>query len=153
PVPGTPLEYVQIYSDCWETEPTRRLKLSDILNRLKTTKLTPVFEDSVIPESEVTSDLYLPTIETRKIHEIEIFKLLYDNQTNTNNYCLLGFFYYVGIGTDQKYDEAFQLFINAAQGNNWIAQAYIGNCYLKGHGTQVDEKLAVEYYDKIDFRV
>ncbi|CAG8494183.1 19108_t:CDS:2 [Dentiscutata erythropus] len=177
-------------------------EMNDILDRLKSTSLIPVFEDSIIPESEAPSDLYLPNIdhdfaslsiirdpdistnatdqhalssvspknnsgttfkpikislknldelwdffekllhihsddsvikllilqylETHKIHETEIFNLLYDNQTNANNNCLLGFFYYVGIGTNQNYDEAFRSFINATQGNNWIAQSYTG---------------------------
>ncbi|RIB25371.1 kinase-like domain-containing protein [Gigaspora rosea] len=59
PVPETPLEYVQIYSGCWETEPTQRFELNYIIDRLKTTSLTPVFEDPIIPESETPSDLYL----------------------------------------------------------------------------------------------
>ncbi|CAG8723238.1 25169_t:CDS:2, partial [Gigaspora rosea] len=39
-----------------------RLKLNDILYRLKATSLTPVFEDSIIPEAEAPSVQYLSNI-------------------------------------------------------------------------------------------
>ncbi|CAG8735908.1 5373_t:CDS:2, partial [Gigaspora rosea] len=191
---------------------------------LKATSLTPVFEESIVPEAEAPSDQYLTNInhnfaslsiirdpsistsnankyvlssnnlkdnsgytvestlgitdgmwdfiekilsthsddsvikflilqhlETHKIRETEIFNALYDNEANANNGCLLGFFYYFGIGTNQNYDEAFELFSNAAQNSNWIAQVYLGNCYINGHGTQINEKSAFEHYKNIHF--
>ncbi|KAG9285452.1 hypothetical protein G9A89_010927 [Geosiphon pyriformis] len=34
PILGTPLEYVKLYSECWDGEPTKRLNIDEVSQRL-----------------------------------------------------------------------------------------------------------------------
>src|SRR5207244_11262817 len=58
-------------------------------------------------------------------------------------------FKYCGIETSVNNEKAFNLFINASEKDCIIAQYYVGECYKFGYGTKKDEKLAFEYYEKI----
>ncbi|CAB4470102.1 unnamed protein product [Rhizophagus irregularis] len=43
-IKGTPMEYKQIYTNCWQLEPKNRPSISDVLTRLKSVSLDSVFE-------------------------------------------------------------------------------------------------------------
>ncbi|GBC26520.2 kinase-like domain-containing protein [Rhizophagus irregularis DAOM 181602=DAOM 197198] len=43
-VKGTPMEYKQIYTSCWEIEPNSRPLIEEVLSQLKSMSLEPVFE-------------------------------------------------------------------------------------------------------------
>ncbi|CAB4399442.1 unnamed protein product [Rhizophagus irregularis] len=44
-VKGTPMEYKHIYTSCWETKPNSRPLIEEVLSRLSSMSLNPVFED------------------------------------------------------------------------------------------------------------
>ncbi|CAB5138137.1 unnamed protein product [Rhizophagus irregularis] len=44
PITGTPIEYKQIYVDCWELDPDSRPLVVEVLSRLESMSLEPVFE-------------------------------------------------------------------------------------------------------------
>ncbi|CAG8667195.1 23673_t:CDS:2, partial [Gigaspora rosea] len=141
-------------------QPTQRFELNYIIDRLKTTSLTPVFEDPIIPESETPSDLYLKIdnnfASLSIITDLDISTNIrvqhVSSSINSKNYLkttVKPIKISLPLRTiDQNYDEAFQSFTNAVQNNNnWIAQIYIGNCYKNGHGIQANEKSALEHYE------
>ncbi|RIA90862.1 kinase-like domain-containing protein [Glomus cerebriforme] len=46
PVKGTPMEYKEIYTNCWHSDPDSRPLISQVLSKLQSLSLEPVFEDS-----------------------------------------------------------------------------------------------------------
>src|SRR5581483_10148656 len=45
-VKGTPTQYIQIYTNCWQLEPDSRPSINQILSRLRSISLEPVLEDT-----------------------------------------------------------------------------------------------------------
>jgi serine/threonine protein kinase len=43
-VKGTPMDYIRIYTNCWQFEPDSRPSINQILTRLQSISLEPVFE-------------------------------------------------------------------------------------------------------------
>jgi TPR repeat protein len=54
-----------------------------------------------------------------------VFEYLFNTQQNQNNQCLLGFFFYAGIGTDYDRDRALIFFSYAAEKGNKIARLFM----------------------------
>jgi TPR repeat protein len=79
----------------------------------------------------------------------EIYNWLLYNQNNPNFIFLLGYFNYYGIGTTKDMAKAFILFLNASERDHTLAQFYAGLCCDLGHGITRNEKLALEYYEKV----
>ncbi len=77
----------------------------------------------------------------------EIIKWL-SNQNESQYIWLRGFFYYYSIGIKENTDEAFKLFLKAAEDNYSIAQVYLAKCYEFGIGIDIDESKAFEWYEK-----
>ncbi|RIB12315.1 hypothetical protein C2G38_34622 [Gigaspora rosea] len=99
-----------------------------------------------------------------------VFTWLSKNKINSEYICLLGRFYLGGIGTDENKEEAYSLFVNAANNGNYIAQLYtkeafelflesakggdskgqtiLGICYEDGIGTTKDKNKAFKWYLK-----
>lgn len=71
------------------------------------------------------------------------------NQTNDlNAQCLLGFFYFTGIGTEEQHNKAFEIFQQVANEDNPIGQFYLGECFRCGYGTKKDPKSANNWHQK-----
>ncbi|EXX65232.1 Cdc15p [Rhizophagus irregularis DAOM 197198w] len=83
------------------------------------------------------------------INSFEIYSWLLNNQNDLDSIFLLGYFNYVGIEASKNFDRAFDLFIKASKQSHILAQYYVGGCYEFGYGTVKNEKLAIEYYDKL----
>ncbi|CAB4399439.1 unnamed protein product [Rhizophagus irregularis] len=74
---GTPIEYKQIYVDCWRLEPNSRPLVEKVLSRLKSMSLEPVFEGDEPPPPDASEyiipddDLTIPTNNIKVIKDIE----------------------------------------------------------------------------------
>ncbi|CAI2167930.1 6429_t:CDS:2 [Funneliformis geosporum] len=78
----------------------------------------------------------------------EIYNWISNNQNNSNNLFLLGYFNFFGIKSSKNYDKAFDSF-NKASEDHTLAQCYVGKCYEKGYGVAKDKRLASDYYKRI----
>ncbi|GBB89299.1 hypothetical protein RclHR1_00160015 [Rhizophagus clarus] len=85
----------------------------------------------------------------RNVNSKEAYNWLLKNQNNPDFVFLLGYFNYVGIGTNIDEVIAFNLFINASKENHTLAQYFIGYFYQYGRGITRNENLALEYYEKV----
>lgn len=163
---GTPVDYINIYKKCWSDDPDERPKLVDIievLNRLlKTTvdfvlinknirnlstKLWDIFkiETNIGKEFLQISRMIRVSIEEYQETPEIIFKLLNDEKNNNLEVkCLLGFFYFEGIGTKVNHETAYKMFEDASA--NIIAKFYLGECFRRGHGIKQNSKKAFLYY-------
>ncbi|GBC05381.1 hypothetical protein RclHR1_00620021 [Rhizophagus clarus] len=83
------------------------------------------------------------------INSQEIYNWLLNDQNDINSIFLLGYFNYMGIGTNEDSVEAFSLFVKASEQGHILAQYYVGACYQFSYGTAKNEKLAFENYKKI----
>ncbi|GET03232.1 kinase-like domain-containing protein [Rhizophagus clarus] len=78
----------------------------------------------------------------------KLYDWLVNNQIRTNSIFLFGYFNYHGIATSENYDEALNSFICALELDHKLAQYFVGECYLYGHGTIKNENLAFKYYEQ-----
>ncbi|GBC32683.2 uncharacterized protein OCT59_007025 [Rhizophagus irregularis] len=85
----------------------------------------------------------------RDIKSQEIYNWLIDNQNNLDSIFLLGYFNYVGIETSKNPNQAFNLFIEASKKDHILAHYFVVSCYQFGYGTVKNEKLALEYCEKL----
>jgi serine/threonine protein kinase len=61
-VKGTPMEYIQIYTSCWEVEPNSRPLIEEVLSRLESMSLEPVFEE----DDKISTTYLLPYPDTSR---------------------------------------------------------------------------------------
>ncbi|GBB88365.1 hypothetical protein RclHR1_14930004 [Rhizophagus clarus] len=73
---------------------------------------------------------------------------LIGNQGEPKYNWLFGLFYYYGIGIEENYIKAFELFLKAAENDYSIAQVYLAKCYNDGYGTEEDKSLAFTWFHK-----
>ncbi|GET03224.1 kinase-like domain-containing protein [Rhizophagus clarus] len=79
--------------------------------------------------------------------EIYNWLLTNNNQIGANSIFLFGYFHYRGIVASENYVEALNLFTCALAQDHKLAQYFIGECYMYGHGTIKNENLAFKYYE------
>ena len=60
----------------------------------------------------------------------------------------LGFCYYIGLGVEQDYNEAFRLFRLSADRGFPVAMFAVGDCYYLGTGAEKDLDAAKAWYQK-----
>jgi hypothetical protein len=48
PIVGTPIEYIDLYEQCWDNDPFMRPSAEDVLSRLGRLNLSPIYEDTEI---------------------------------------------------------------------------------------------------------
>ncbi|GET03247.1 kinase-like domain-containing protein [Rhizophagus clarus] len=82
------------------------------------------------------------------INSQKFYNWLVNNKIHTSFIFLSGYFNYHGIATSKNYSEAFKLFIGASAQDHKLAQYFVGESFLDGHGTTKNEKVAFEYYEK-----
>uniref|UniRef100_U9SK41 Protein kinase domain-containing protein n=1 Tax=Rhizophagus irregularis (strain DAOM 181602 / DAOM 197198 / MUCL 43194) TaxID=747089 RepID=U9SK41_RHIID len=90
--------------------------------------------------------------DSRNIKSQEIYDWLIDNHNNLDSIFLLGYFNYYGIETTSSSinpNQAFNLFDKASKQDHILSQYFVGLCYEYGYGTEKNEKLAFEYYEKV----
>ncbi len=80
--------------------------------------------------------------------EDKLLNWLIKNQDTSQYNWILGLFYYHNIGIDENSNQAFELFLKAAEDNYPMAQVYLARCYCDGYGIKCNEKLAFHWYQK-----
>src|SRR5579862_4517359 len=100
-------------------------------------------------EDSKLSKYILDYLKNNNINPQELYNYLSNNQNNSDSIFLLGYFNYLGIKTSKDRKKSFNLFRDASKQNHVLAQYYVGLCYEFGHGTDKNEKLAFEYYEKV----
>ncbi|CAG8534035.1 22922_t:CDS:2 [Gigaspora margarita] len=104
------------------------------------------FENQIKQECELIIKFRI--IEFIKKYESNVvFEYLFNNQKNQNNQCLLGFFYYTGIGTNYDKRRALIFFSYAAEKGNKIA-SFLKESVLGVYSGTTNAKDAVS--DKVD---
>ena len=78
---------------------------------------------------------------------LKYFRLAVE-QGNANAQFNLGFCYYVGMGVDPDYEEAFRLYQLAADQEFPVAMFAVGDCYYLGNGVEKNMEAAAEWYQK-----
>ncbi|CAG8729911.1 13032_t:CDS:2 [Gigaspora margarita] len=78
----------------------------------------------------------------------EVFQWLSENDNLPKYICLLGLFYHWKIGTDENNTNVIELFINAANQGDIMAQYFTGKCYAEGWNTSKNKKKALDWYSK-----
>ena len=73
-VKGTPIQYIRIYTNCWQLEPDSRPLINEILSQLRSISLEPVLEYSEENSEEITTN-YFPEISNNSISGIVTIKI------------------------------------------------------------------------------
>ncbi|RGB25544.1 kinase-like domain-containing protein [Rhizophagus diaphanus] len=169
-VPGTPLDYSNLYIECWNDNPDKRPFMNQVVVKLESIKetrqkLNSYYNKSVDKlvdfiskelneekEGKIRKKHVLDFIKNLKISSNEIYNWLLYNQDTSNSIYLLGYLYYNGIGTDCDKQKAFDLYQEAAKSENIVAQFDLANMYREdthknyAKAFKLFEKLAGEGY-------
>ncbi|CAG8503998.1 16944_t:CDS:2 [Gigaspora rosea] len=97
-------------------------------------------------EGKSVRDIIINYISQNNKSNEEVFQWLLENNTHPRNICLLGLFYRWNIGTDESSIDILNLFVDAANKGNEIAQYFAGRCYAEGLGTDKNKNKAIEWY-------
>jgi TPR repeat protein len=81
-------------------------------------------------------------------HKIVLYNYLLNDQSKSNSICLLGYFYYYGIETEVNEQRAIELYQEAAELENIVAQFNLANEYIFGKSFQ-NQYLAFELSKKL----
>ncbi|CAB4404713.1 unnamed protein product [Rhizophagus irregularis] len=81
-------------------------------------------------------------------HKIVLYNYLLNDQNKSNSICLLGYFYYYGIETEVNEQRAIELYQQAAELENIVAQFNLSNEYIFGKSFQ-NKNLAFELSKKL----
>lgn len=80
---------------------------------------------------------------------IKLKKLVREaNKGNVLSQCILGNFYYRGIGVEQDYGEALQWYKTAAENGDSFSQFRLGIMYNAGSGVEADPVMAQHWLQK-----
>ncbi|CAG8567252.1 9918_t:CDS:2 [Gigaspora rosea] len=99
-------------------------------------------------ESESVNDIIINFISKSGKTNEEVFNWLLENNNYSKYICLRGLFHLWNIGTDEKNEVIFNLFNEAANKGDAIAQYFVGKCYAEGWNTSRNRRKAIEYYTK-----
>ncbi|CAG8561355.1 25536_t:CDS:2 [Gigaspora rosea] len=99
-------------------------------------------------EGRSVSNIIINSISKDGKKNEEVFKWLSEHDDNPKNICLLGLFYSWEIGTKKDNVNVLNLFLNAANSNDIIAQYFVGKCYEIGWNTRRNMRKAIEWYTK-----
>ncbi|PKY21670.1 kinase-like protein, partial [Rhizophagus irregularis] len=91
----------------------------------------------------------LDYLNDHNISKKEIHNWLSNNQNNSDNKFLLGYFNYFGIVKNKNYELAFYLFMTASTQDHILSLYYVGACNQHGHGTKKNPQLALDCYKLI----
>ncbi|GES97447.1 kinase-like domain-containing protein [Rhizophagus clarus] len=156
PIPNTPIDYINIYTKCWEINPDDRPNMQQVLSLLKLIDLNEIiineivlqYEDSIqkgIDKEDIIQLIKIHLI-IKNINENEIFNYLLVKNNELKNIQTLAIFYYYGIGTEKNEVRAFELYKEAAEKGHIDAIHQLGECYYYGIGTEKNEARTFELY-------
>ncbi|CAG8810187.1 12506_t:CDS:1, partial [Dentiscutata erythropus] len=124
-----------------------RLSLEDDMI-LFVNKLYSTFS-KLFNEGRSVSDIIINSISKAGKTDEKVFNWLVEhNKDNPKYTCLLGLFYSWEIGTENKTDDVFNLFLKAANSDNIFAQYFVGRCYETGWNIRKNTKQAMKWYNK-----
>ncbi|CAB4413902.1 unnamed protein product [Rhizophagus irregularis] len=148
PIPDTPTEYVDLYTECWDGEPDKRPVMSEVVIRLKSFMDDMNNEDSQQQLNQYCQALmYKNGIRFNKDHK-KAFELSkesadgeYPDGMNMEGEC-----YYEGIGTEEDKQMALEMFKRSANFGNSAAKYNLARMYKNGEIVEKDDKKAIELF-------
>ncbi|GBC21969.2 kinase-like domain-containing protein [Rhizophagus irregularis DAOM 181602=DAOM 197198] len=160
-LPNTSIDYIKIYTDCWNIEPDNRPTINQVVDELKViiTKENIIIKDFHLYNDtnnvQSLNDHQLPNLNISErigvnVSEHKAFELYQKAADLGNPFGIndLGYCYKNGIGTDIDKKKAFELYQKLAELGNSMGIYNLGDCYEEGIGTDVDKKKAFELYQK-----
>ncbi|UZO04053.1 uncharacterized protein OCT59_024452 [Rhizophagus irregularis] len=170
-IPDTPIEYVKLYTECWDDNPNNRPSIQEAVERLNTINLKSIEVSSRGELSRMiigfnnmnTKEIIEPMISTS--NQIIIQNILHKHKVKDHNKAFnlftnvserghilaqhfVGRCYFYGCGTTKNVKLAFQYFERTANSNLAASQCIIGYCYSNGAGIKKDLKIAFHWYEK-----
>ncbi|EXX63133.1 uncharacterized protein OCT59_023769 [Rhizophagus irregularis] len=148
PIPDTPTEYVDLYTECWDGEPDKRPVMSEVVIRLKNFMDDMNSEDSQQQLNQYCQALmYKNGIRFNKDHKkaFELSKESADGEYS-DGMNMVGECYYEGIGIEEDKQMALEMFKRSANFGNSAAKYNLARMYKNGEIVEKDDKKAIELF-------
>ncbi|CAB5335477.1 unnamed protein product [Rhizophagus irregularis] len=148
PIPDTPTEYVDLYTECWDGEPDKRPVMSEVVIRLKSFMDDMNNEDSQQQLNQYCQALmYKNGIRFNKDHKkaFELSKESADGEYS-DGMNMVGECYYEGIGIEEDKQMALEMFKRSANFGNSAAKYNLARMYKNGEVVGKDDKKAIELF-------
>ncbi|RGB42326.1 kinase-like domain-containing protein [Rhizophagus diaphanus] len=132
-IPNTPVDYIKIYTDCWNNEPDNREQKSN----------------DEVAKNIIDNSLYREMSQIiENFNKMSIEEIEPAIQKDSDSTFLLGAFNHFGIEVNVEKQKAFELYQNAANFGNVFGITSLGYCYDEGIGISVDKQKAFELYQE-----
>ncbi|UZO08229.1 uncharacterized protein OCT59_028487 [Rhizophagus irregularis] len=160
-VSDTPIDYSNLFIECWDGEPNNRPSMNQVVNKFDKFKnyflikrmidefVSLIFKEvNEGKEEKVRKQHVLNYIDDHEINSQEICNWLANNQINSNFIYLLEYLNYHGIKTCINKQKAFKLYQKAANLGNNIAQYNLALMYKEGKCVNKNDGKAFELFKK-----
>jgi TPR repeat protein len=162
PVPGTPAEYIKLYTECWDEDPNERPLVEEVHQRLTMLYEELAQKDHLLADETMIiiskslqkgEDFTLTNMIRRwlyqkKLTDVDALGILRTHNDCGKCFLLVGIFYHLGIGTNRDYVRAYKRYERAFDNGNPNAAYWLGLCYELGYGTEKDESKAVRFFQQ-----
>ncbi|GET04586.1 kinase-like domain-containing protein [Rhizophagus clarus] len=149
----TPIEYVKLYTECWDGNPVKRPiiynvveRLNLIINQRQNEDLSRIISMRV---NEITNFMFEVLNISKKDRE-KAFSLFINasEQEHILAQFFVGWCYNYGYGTIKNVRLAFEYYKKVANKNCAIGQFWVGFCYHDGIGVNEEPELTIFWYKK-----
>ncbi|PKY58823.1 HCP-like protein [Rhizophagus irregularis] len=149
-VPNTPNDYSNLYTECWNNEPSKRPTIHEAVNKLSVfisnSDSITIYQQNDLEVDKIFINEQINENITSEINGIVDFIFEEVNKDHMKvkrheSIFFLGYFNYTEIETTKDKEKAYNLFINASEKNYILAQYYVGECYRFGSGITKNQKL------------
>ncbi|GES83952.1 kinase-like domain-containing protein [Rhizophagus clarus] len=140
PIPNTPIDYIKVYTDCWNNEPDNRPTIKQVVMKLNTIISNFQQSDNIQLSSEKQITFEIPKNIVNDSSQDEVFQVIH--------FTSLGYCYMNGIGTSFNNQNAFKIYKKAANLGNRRGMCNLGVCHERGIGIVMNYRKAFELYQK-----
>ncbi|UZO15754.1 uncharacterized protein OCT59_007170 [Rhizophagus irregularis] len=143
PIPDTSENYIKLYTDCWNNEPNSRPTIGQVVKSLKAIMTTKPISFQLSDKQEINPTNIITSSNASSASNS------YKWMSHFINFNGKDTFISITTTNEQIVKETFDLFIKASEQDHTLAQFYVGICYEFGYGTEKNEKLSSEFFEKV----